>query len=108
MNCIDRVGADKGANRVLRGGSWGNNPDNCRSAYRNYNHPANRNQNIGLRLFSSLCGRKRLVYGRCAGAAIMTRPLPRAGVTGQREPGPAAFSRTFCLENGGRLFFFKQ
>ncbi|MFM7439425.1 MAG: formylglycine-generating enzyme family protein [Snowella sp.] len=33
-----------------RGGSWNNNPRNCRSAYRNYNTPDNRNNNIGFRV----------------------------------------------------------
>ena len=36
--------------RVLRGGSWLNNQDNCRAAYRNRNNPNNRNNNIGFRL----------------------------------------------------------
>jgi hypothetical protein len=35
---------------VLRGGAWNNNPGNCRSAYRNNNDPANRNNNIGFRV----------------------------------------------------------
>ncbi|MEO0869916.1 MAG: SUMF1/EgtB/PvdO family nonheme iron enzyme [Cyanobacteria bacterium J06642_11] len=34
----------------MRGGSWINNPDNCRSAYRNNNDPDNRNNNIGFRV----------------------------------------------------------
>ena len=37
-------------NRVLRGGGWINNGQNLRSAYRNYNPPDNRNNNIGFRL----------------------------------------------------------
>jgi len=36
--------------QLLRGGSWFNEPHNCRSAYRNSNHPANHNDNVGLRL----------------------------------------------------------
>jgi hypothetical protein len=40
----------RGANRVLRGGSWNNNGRNARSANRNRNTPDNRNQNIGFRL----------------------------------------------------------
>ncbi|WP_421657875.1 SUMF1/EgtB/PvdO family nonheme iron enzyme [Leptothermofonsia sp. ETS-13] len=36
--------------RVLRGGSWYNNPGNCRSANRNRNVPGNRNNNIGFRV----------------------------------------------------------
>jgi formylglycine-generating enzyme required for sulfatase activity len=39
-----------GENRVLRGGSWANHGRNVRSAYRNYDHPGNRNDNIGFRL----------------------------------------------------------
>ncbi|MES9905940.1 MAG: SUMF1/EgtB/PvdO family nonheme iron enzyme [Sedimenticola sp.] len=38
------------APRVLRGGSWINNPDNLRSANRNRNTPDNRNNNIGFRV----------------------------------------------------------
>ncbi|MGH7454269.1 MAG: SUMF1/EgtB/PvdO family nonheme iron enzyme [bacterium] len=35
--------------RVLRGGSWNNNPDNLRCANRNRNNPTNRNDNVGFR-----------------------------------------------------------
>jgi len=37
----------------MRGGSWINNAQNCRSAYRNSNPRDNRNNNLGLRLLSS-------------------------------------------------------
>ena len=40
----------QGSNRVIRGGSWNNNPNNCRSAYRNNISPSNRNNNYGFRL----------------------------------------------------------
>ena len=36
--------------RVLRGGSWDNDQDNARAAYRNDNHPHNRNDNNGFRV----------------------------------------------------------
>ena len=36
--------------RVLRGGSWNNNPRNVRSANRNRNRTTNRNNNIGFRI----------------------------------------------------------
>jgi formylglycine-generating enzyme required for sulfatase activity len=36
--------------RVLRGGSWNNEPENMRSANRNRNDTDNRNDNIGFRL----------------------------------------------------------
>ena len=39
-----------GSNRVIRGGSWNNNAQNCRSANRNNNDPGNRNNNVGFRL----------------------------------------------------------
>ncbi|NJP12618.1 MAG: SUMF1/EgtB/PvdO family nonheme iron enzyme [Leptolyngbyaceae cyanobacterium RU_5_1] len=39
---------------MLRGGSWNNNPVNCRSANRNRNNPGNRNNNIGFRVVVSL------------------------------------------------------
>ena len=40
----------EGSNRVIRGGSWNNNPENCRVANRNRNNPDNRNNNNGFRL----------------------------------------------------------
>jgi Sulfatase-modifying factor enzyme 1 len=36
--------------KVVRGGSWNNNRDNARCAYRNRNQPDNRNDNIGFRV----------------------------------------------------------
>jgi hypothetical protein len=45
------------SSRVLRGGSWNNNPENLRSANRNRNNPTNRNNNNGFRLASTLTAR---------------------------------------------------
>ncbi|MCX6868862.1 MAG: RNA-directed DNA polymerase [Verrucomicrobia bacterium] len=42
-----------GSNRVLRGGNWNNNADNCRVANRNNNSPGNTNNNIGFRTVRS-------------------------------------------------------
>jgi formylglycine-generating enzyme required for sulfatase activity len=39
--------------RVLRGGSFNNNDQNVRCAYRNRNNPDNRNRNIGFRVVAS-------------------------------------------------------
>jgi hypothetical protein len=39
---------------VLRGGSWNNNQNNARCAYRNRNNPHNRNNNNGFRLVSHI------------------------------------------------------
>jgi formylglycine-generating enzyme required for sulfatase activity len=36
--------------RVLRGGSFNNNDNNVRCAYRNYNNITNHNNNIGFRV----------------------------------------------------------
>ncbi len=44
-----------------RGGSWNNNPRNCRSANRNRNAPGNRNSNLGFRLLSSAVVRKQML-----------------------------------------------
>jgi formylglycine-generating enzyme required for sulfatase activity len=38
------------AKRLLRGGSWFNNPRNCRSAYRYNNHPVTRIFIFGFRV----------------------------------------------------------
>ncbi len=43
--------------RVVRGGSWNNNPQNLRSANRNRNTTDNRNNNLGLRVGSTLAAR---------------------------------------------------
>jgi len=47
-----RQGWPKGA-RVCRGGSFNNNRNNVRCAYRNDNDPDNRNNNIGFRVAAS-------------------------------------------------------
>ncbi len=39
-----------GSNRVIRGGSWNNNAQNCRAANRNNNTPSNNNNNNGFRV----------------------------------------------------------
>ncbi len=35
---------------MIRGGSWNNEPRNCRSANRNRNEPEERNNNLGFRV----------------------------------------------------------
>ena len=45
----------------LRGGSWNNNPENCRSANRNRNAPDNINNNVGFRV---VCGGASTLLGQ--------------------------------------------
>jgi len=44
--------------RAARGGSWNNNQDNARCAYRNRNNPNNLNNNIGFRV---VCARSHVL-----------------------------------------------
>jgi hypothetical protein len=44
------TGATSGSDRVSRGGSWGNSPQSCRVAYRDYNTPDFRYDDLGFRL----------------------------------------------------------
>ncbi|MFK7862531.1 MAG: SUMF1/EgtB/PvdO family nonheme iron enzyme [Granulosicoccus sp.] len=66
--------------RALRGGSWINNDNNCRSSYRNNNHPDNRNNNIGFRVscLSHIIGRIPLDQRANAGNSLRPR-LQRRG-----------------------------
>jgi formylglycine-generating enzyme required for sulfatase activity len=46
----DPGGPKTGSNRVLRGGSWYGNAQDCRCAFRHYDSPAARGNSIGFRL----------------------------------------------------------
>jgi hypothetical protein len=89
--------------RVLRGGSWNNNPNRLRSATRNRNTSTNRNNNIGFRLASTLTGRMATLTGavsdhelrpgpammikRASGLHVVGAPLScRTHGSGQRPP----------------------
>lgn len=50
------IDTGRGLGRVLRGGSWFDRPQNCRSAYRMIGPPARRYHSCGLRLALSLAG----------------------------------------------------
>ena len=47
---VDPQGPDAGKFRVLRGGSWGGDPEYCRSAFRHWHVPFPRSNSIGFRL----------------------------------------------------------
>ena len=66
-----------------RGGSWNNNQNNARCAYRNRNNPDNSNNNIGFRVAAShgvpTWPEMSRVHGRVAEAIIqgeLARPVP--------------------------------
>ena len=67
--------------QLLRGGSWNNNPRNCRSANRNHNQPDNANNNVGFRV---VClpqhpSPSEPLEGIPAGAPEGSRPAPVIG-----------------------------
>ena len=58
------AGAWPAPERVLRGGSWNNEPENLRSANRNRNTTENRNNNAGFRVASTARRRSPRAHGR--------------------------------------------
>jgi hypothetical protein len=65
----------EGSNRVIRGGSWNNDAENCRTANRNNDHPDNRNNNNGFRLVfvpQLTCKAGWLLLNRCATRTLVT------------------------------------
>jgi formylglycine-generating enzyme required for sulfatase activity len=75
----DAQGPGSGQDRVLRGGSWFDDPRNVRVSVRYYGGPGSRVSYVGVGL-------------RCAGEAGI--PAPPAPVEPPRPPAPAAGSRT--------------
>ncbi len=61
-------GRDRCGQRVLRGGAWNNNPRNVRTANRNRNDTANRNNHNGFRFASTPARQSRRDQG-CGGRA---------------------------------------
>ena len=49
----DPSGPNGGSRRVSRGGSWGNNPGDCRSAMRSSSDPSDRRDHLGFRVARS-------------------------------------------------------
>ena len=67
-----------GSNRVIRGGSWNDNARNVRAANRNWNDPADRNDNLGLRL----------ARAQERSAPDQTCPVSGPRGTGEQQAGP--------------------
>ena len=78
-------------NRVIRGGSWNNDAQYCRSANRSNNHPDYSNFNVGFRPANSWHRREVGVHGRRPGAPGHDQavcPVPaRAGRRGGGRDG---------------------
>lgn len=69
---------------LVRGGAWNNTHDNARCAYRNNNHPDNRNTNLGPRKLRTMRRRKNSArkVRSVAPAARHGPPRVRAGAEG--------------------------
>ena len=72
----------------MRGGSWNNNDQNTRAAYRNNNNPDNRNNNIGFRVVEPLS----MGNQKCAGS---TEPSPREERSTSKSPVSLQAGRAF-------------
>ncbi len=87
-----KVGWADGCARVVRGGSWNNdNPDNLSCAYRNNNHPDNRDNNIGFRCVvvgesARRCFRKRNRLAWCWPGARPCQSEPRSHLIRPAKP----------------------
>lgn len=91
-----RVEPEHSANtvRVLRGGSWNNEPRNVRSANRNRNHPTNSNNNVGFRVANALPSQTLF----CARIHGFTDPWSEGSGFGRRRPRRAQTSvQSRCL-----------
>ena len=92
-----------GSNRVIRGGSWNNNAQNCRSANRN-NNPSNNNNNNGFRLCCSAAPQEGELPAVPAAVLFPQRSARGADPTGTKRPRPAAAGSAARRERRGRGF----
>ena len=81
-----------GSNRVVRGGSWNNNANNCRSGNRNQNTADNRNNNIGFRVCSAAPAQK-------TGRMSLTEPDDASVLLTEDVPGGRAGSDCGAVAN---------
>ncbi|MCB9473381.1 MAG: SUMF1/EgtB/PvdO family nonheme iron enzyme [Candidatus Delongbacteria bacterium] len=91
-----------GSNRVIRGGNWNNSATNLRCANRNNNTPSNTNNNIGVRLCSTLDRPFRGLHGRRGRAGRCSGSLPARVPTIVRSAHTvAAMTRWWPYATGG-------
>ena len=79
---VDPTGPAEGADRVIRGGSWFNEPEALRSANRHRHPPDSRQTNLGLRLvWEPAAGPHEAVFQRRPNGALPDgyRAMPPAG-----------------------------
>jgi len=93
--------------RVVRGGSWNNNPRNLRSANRNRNNTDEANNNLGFRVASTPANwpepdDSRIVRA-CSGCPH--RPCLPAAQDGQTKSLPGPVGGSLNMRWGCRLFF---
>ncbi|THJ18741.1 MAG: hypothetical protein CAF42_003930 [Nitrospira sp. CG24B] len=92
--CIHKGSRPRDGQRVIRGGSWNNKPENLRPSNRNRNTTDNRNNNLGFRLVQSArTARSRsrvdLFTDRSGETAGVHEPVSRSPVeTGRPNRGP--------------------
>ena len=84
------------SSRVVRGGSWNNNPQNLRSAYRNNRTADNRNNNIGFRVASTLTAGT----GGFTDSPGAPRVRPGPAMMSGRSGAPGAVNRTAAVLPG--------
>jgi hypothetical protein len=68
----------------LRGGSWNNNGNNCRSANRNNNNPDARNNNVGFRVVVAALTQHCRNRGQGMAASVSDESSARSGDAGDR------------------------
>lgn len=78
--------AETGARRVLRGGSWFDGAQRCRSAPRGASVPGGRGVNVGFRLARGLPEVGRAEPGEGRGAPVLLAEPTRGGVPGDGAP----------------------
>ncbi|MBI5479967.1 MAG: SUMF1/EgtB/PvdO family nonheme iron enzyme [Deltaproteobacteria bacterium] len=79
--------------RVIRGGSWNNNPNNLRAANRNRNTPTNRNDNIGVRCAKTVDDPAKPRQGVRSRAVPVATARERRPTVHPVRPGPRVSGR---------------